>query len=1002
MIKRLLLLIVILLSIPLTSEAIVGGTFRCSINSGSCGSNVDFDDTTPAAPTNGYLIKWLSDSSDPKNLSGYFLTTLVGTTTWGSGSDFTWTMNTSASSNDPQISFAGNSGRNISFLGVRQLIFEPNADNASKLELHGYEDDSSSFALFRAKGVYGSPTAVGSSSTLGSFKFLGYDGANYITGPVITARVEGTVSANIIPSIISLTTSDLTGLQTDWLTIHQDGVIDLLGFGHFGKNIDFEGATVDDFETLFSVTDPTVDRTVTIPNADSTTVQPDAGVSNNFLTAISSSGVISKAQPTISNIASFNYVASVATTSPLSGGAAGSSGAILTLTIANAIADGATKGAASFTATDFDTTTGNVSLDYTNGQEASGSLKGFLPSADWTTFNNKQATITWGAGLAFSGSTALTDSTETGFFASGALTCGASTQGKAQVHTTPLQYCDNTATPVLRYAAYGDSAGAALSGDTATAFFSAGTIEDTRLSTLVSLLGQTIDLTTEITGTLPIANGGTNGTTSQAGINNLSQLTTNGDLLYHNGTNSTRLARGADTQCLTSSASTILWGSCSAGGGDNISVNGTAAVDADFDDTTPAAPANTINIKWQKDALTPNNISAYVPQLTSVQLLALVTDETGTGAACFATSPTIASPTFTGTTKISERLDLSGDISPTQITADQTDYNPTDLATNSVLRLDASRFLTINSLDGGADGRILTLINKGSYPIRLLADNGATGTASMRLKLNGDVILGASDSIILIYDSTSSRWRPFSLGLLSSYIDPMSRFIVFDEMIGNTIGSQLAWNASTSGTGASCQKSTYGIDATNKVLGQINQCDTGTTTTGSAAMITGSSTMVPTLGQLIIVWRVAFDTLSTASEEYIARIGFHDAFSADAVDGLYFEYDRLTSTNWRIAASGTSTRTKETSGTDAGSSAVAVDTNFIWLMIVTNAAWTSADFFSRANASTTWTWQGNIADANIPTATETLDPRMQIIKSAGSTASNLDADRFYMIYNFAN
>jgi hypothetical protein len=53
---------------------------------------------------------------------------------------------------------------------------------------------------------------------------------------------------------------------------------------------------------------------------------------------------------------------------------------------------------------------------------------------------------------------------------------------------------------------------------------------------------------------------------------------------------------------------------CGSGGsGDNISVNGTGATDADFDDSTPAAPANAINIKWQKDALTPNNLSGYVP-----------------------------------------------------------------------------------------------------------------------------------------------------------------------------------------------------------------------------------------------------------------------------------------------------------------------------------------------------------------------------------------------------
>lgn len=61
----------------------------------------------------------------------------------------------------------------------------------------------------------------------------------------------------------------------------------------------------------------------------------------------------------------------------------------VTSAIANAAADGSTKGAASFTANDFDATTGNISLDYTNGQAASASNKGFLTSADWATFNGK-------------------------------------------------------------------------------------------------------------------------------------------------------------------------------------------------------------------------------------------------------------------------------------------------------------------------------------------------------------------------------------------------------------------------------------------------------------------------------------------------------------------------------------------------------------------------------------------------------------------------------------
>lgn len=104
-------------------------------------------------------------------------------------------------------------------------------------------------------------------------------------------------------------------------------------------------------------------------------------------------------------------------------------------------------------------------------------------------------TLTGGAGIVALGDlsadrTISTASGEADFLASGALTCGTATQGRMQVHTTPLQYCDNAATPLLRYAADGDSTGAALSGDSATAFFAAGTLEDVRLSANVVLENQ--------------------------------------------------------------------------------------------------------------------------------------------------------------------------------------------------------------------------------------------------------------------------------------------------------------------------------------------------------------------------------------------------------------------------------------------------------------------------------------------------------------------------------
>ncbi len=48
------------------------------------------------------------------------------------------------------------------------------------------------------------------------------------------------------------------------------------------------------------------------------------------------------------------------------------------LSLTDAAADGSTKGIASFTANDFDAASGNISLDYTNGQKASTTQAGFL------------------------------------------------------------------------------------------------------------------------------------------------------------------------------------------------------------------------------------------------------------------------------------------------------------------------------------------------------------------------------------------------------------------------------------------------------------------------------------------------------------------------------------------------------------------------------------------------------------------------------------------------
>lgn len=83
-------------------------------------------------------------------------------------------------------------------------------------------------------------------------------------------------------------------------------------------------------------------------------------------------------------------------------------------TIADAVANGSTKGAATFVASDFDASSGNISIDYTNGQAASGSNKGFLTASDWTAFNAKQAAISApkNALLYFDGSSVVATSSQ--------------------------------------------------------------------------------------------------------------------------------------------------------------------------------------------------------------------------------------------------------------------------------------------------------------------------------------------------------------------------------------------------------------------------------------------------------------------------------------------------------------------------------------------------------------------------------------------------------------
>ena len=122
----------------------------------------------------------------------------------------------------------------------------------------------------------------------------------------------------------------------------------------------------------------------------------------------------------------------------------------------------------------------------------------------------------------------------------------------------------------------------ALAGSVQNSRFLAGdgtnvTMRAIAVGDVPTLNQNTTGTAANVTGTVAIANGGTGQITASAAFNALSPVTTTGDLILGNGTNSaTRLGIGTDGQILTSNGSTAAWGSRIASGTAVASTSGTS------------------------------------------------------------------------------------------------------------------------------------------------------------------------------------------------------------------------------------------------------------------------------------------------------------------------------------------------------------------------------------------------------------------------------------------
>jgi hypothetical protein len=153
-------------------------------------------------------------------------------------------------------------------------------------------------------------------------------------------------------------------------------------------------------------------------------------------------------------------------------------------------------------------------------------------------------------------------------------------------------------------------------------------------ATLTNATG--LPLTTGVTGTLPIGNGGTGQTTASAAFNALSPITSTGDLILGSGVNTaTRLAIGSNGYVLTSNGTTASWTALPA----NVSSfsAGTTGFTPNSATSGAVTLSGTLNIA--------NGGTGITSFGTGVQT-ALGQNVTGSGSIVLATSPTLVTPTL--------------------------------------------------------------------------------------------------------------------------------------------------------------------------------------------------------------------------------------------------------------------------------------------------------------------------------------------------------------------
>jgi hypothetical protein len=243
-----------------------------------------------------------------------------------------------------------------------------------------------------------------------------------------------------------------------------------------------------------------------------------------------------------------------------------------------------------------------------------------------------------------------------------------------------------------------------------------------------------------LAGTLAIANGGTGQTTASSAFNALSPVTTTGDLIIGNGTNSaTRLAIGTNGYVLTSNGTTASW---------QASTGGVTSFQTSLNGLTPSTSttgavtlAGTLGVSSGGTGLT-SFTSNGIPYATSTSALTTNTGLTYNGSSFSVTgSGTFASASATGQLFInanggsySASMNVGGTGNGLGYTSGELYFQNTNNAiifankasANESVRIASTGAIGLSGANYGTTGQVLTSNGSASAPTWQTVSGGAT------------------------------------------------------------------------------------------------------------------------------------------------------------------------------------------------------------------------------------------------------------------------------------